>query len=409
MIARQHGTRRAVRHVRLPAADADAEADHGLNVSSAPKIKHRHLNYWDTERLYAGNNAAGTGGLNGENGAVFNFAATGASARRNLPVILDRYIVVARALASLGINGITINNVNANNAYLTQRVHRAGGRARRRAAPVRGQARAVDPLHGADRQPVRARHADQRAARSRTAPRSAAGGTARRTRSRPSIPDFIGFTVKANSEGQPGPQDFGDDHGDGANGIGAAVAPLGMKVFWRTFVYNADVDNDRLKRALPRVRLRSTTRSSPTAPRAASPTTCSCRPRTARSTSRRGEPFHPMFGRMENTNQAMELQITQEYTGQSRMLTYLGPMWEEVLKTDTYATNAPAGKRLVGDIVDGTAQGHADTAHRRRREPRQRRQPHRPPLRPGEPVRLRAASRGTGRSAPRTSRATGCG
>ena len=88
-------------------------------MSSAPKIKHRHLNYWDTERLYAGNNAAGTGGLNGENGAVFNFAATGVSAPRNLPVILDRYVVVARALASLGINGITINNVNANNAYLT--------------------------------------------------------------------------------------------------------------------------------------------------------------------------------------------------------------------------------------------------------------------------------------------------
>ena len=87
--------------------------------SSSPKIKRRHLNYWDTERLYAGNNAAGTGGLNGENGAVFNFAATGASAPRNLPVILDRYVVVARALASLGINGITINNVNANNAYLT--------------------------------------------------------------------------------------------------------------------------------------------------------------------------------------------------------------------------------------------------------------------------------------------------
>ena len=59
----------------------------------------------------------------------------------------------------------------------------------------------------------------------------------------------MGFTVKANSEGQPGPQDFGYDHGDGANGIAAAVKPLGMKVYWRTFVYNADVDPDRLKRA----------------------------------------------------------------------------------------------------------------------------------------------------------------
>ncbi|WP_198041390.1 alpha-glucuronidase family glycosyl hydrolase [Micromonospora chokoriensis] len=92
--------------------------DH-LRVAESPKIKHRLLNNWETERLYAGNNASGLGGLNGESGAVFNFAATGASAGRNLPVILDRYLVMARALASLGINGITINNVNADNAYLT--------------------------------------------------------------------------------------------------------------------------------------------------------------------------------------------------------------------------------------------------------------------------------------------------
>ena len=70
-------------------------------------------------RAYAGNNATGTGGLNGENGTIFNVAATGASATRNLPVILDRYIVVARALASVGINGFEINLVNANNVYLT--------------------------------------------------------------------------------------------------------------------------------------------------------------------------------------------------------------------------------------------------------------------------------------------------
>ena len=81
-----------------------------------------------------------------------------------------------------------------------------------------------------------------------TAPTSGAGGPQGQL-FQASIPDFMGFTVKANSEGQPGPQDFGYDHGDGANGIAAAVAPLGMKVFWRTFVYNADVDNDRLKRA----------------------------------------------------------------------------------------------------------------------------------------------------------------
>ena len=158
----------------------------------------------------------------------------------------------------------------------------------------------------------------------------------------------MGFTVKANSEGQPGPQDFGYDHGDGANGIAAAVAPLGMKVYWRTFVYNADVDPDRLKRAylefgpiddedrfLDNVFLQ--TKNGPLDFQAR-------------------EPFHPMFGRMENTNQALELQITQEYTGQSTMLAYLGPMWEEVLKTETHAPGR------VGEIVDGTAQNHEDTA-----------------------------------------------
>jgi alpha-glucuronidase len=72
-----------------------------------------------------------------------------------------------------------------------------------------------------------------------------------------------------------------------------------------------------------------------------------------------------MFGRMENTNQALELQVTQEYTGQDEMLCYLGPMWEEILKTDTYATDGQGrllGDRLMGHIVDGTAQGHSDSA-----------------------------------------------
>src|SRR5262249_9175320 len=77
------------------------------------------------------------------------------------------------------------------------------------------------------------------------------------------------------------------------------------------------------------------------------------------------EPVHPMFGRMENTSQALELQITQEYTGQNTMLCYLAPLWEEVLKTDTYATDEQGrllGKPLVGHIVDGTAQHQTDTA-----------------------------------------------
>ena len=332
----------------------------GLNVSSSPKIKRRHLNYWDTERLYAGNNAAGTGGLNGENGAVFDFAATGASAAKNLPVILDRYIVVARALASLGINGITINNVNANNAYLTN-AYIAQEAALADALRPYGVKLAVSILYTA---PTDARFAPDTLTNQQLDPYGAPfrGWWNRKAQQiKNSIPDFVGFTVKANSEGQPGPQDFGYDHGDGANGIGAAVAPLGMTVFWRTFVYNANVDNDRLKRAYLEFGAIDD-EVQPDGTKGRFEDNVFLQTKNGPLDFQPREPFHPMFGRMENTNQAIELQITQEYTGQNRMLSYLGPMWEEVLKSDTYATNAPADKRLVGNIVDGSAQGHQNTA-----------------------------------------------
>ena len=319
----------------------------GLDIASSPRVANRHLNNWETVRLYAGNDASGTGGLNGENGSIFNFAATGPSAARNLPVILDRYIVVARALASIGINGFEINLVNADNVYLTP-------------AYIAQEAALADALrpYGIKLSlainytaPTDQRFAPDTLTNEQLDPYSDAfrGWWTRKARElQASIPDFMGFTVKANSEGQPGPQDFGYDHGDGANGIAAAVAPLGMKVYWRTFVYNADVDPDRLKRAymefgpiddedrfLDNVFLQ--TKSGPLDFQAR-------------------EPIHPMLGRMENTSQALELQVTQEYTGQSTMLAYLGPMWEEVLKTETHAPGR------VGEIVDGTAQGHEDTA-----------------------------------------------
>jgi alpha-glucuronidase len=331
-----------------------------LAIASTPRIKHRHLNYWETERLYAGNNAAGTGGLNGENGAVFDFAATGASASKNLPLILDRYIVVARALASLGINGITINNVNANNAYLTP-AYIAQEAALADALRPYGIRLALSINYTA---PTDSRFAPDTLTNLQLDPTGAPfrGWWQRKAQQlQASIPDFLGFTVKANSEGQPGPQDFGYDHGDGANGIGAAVAPLGMKVFWRTFVYNAEVDHDRLKRAYLEFGYIDD-EPQPDGTRGRIADNVFLQTKNGPLDYQAREPVHPMFGRMENTNQALELQITQEYTGQNKMLTYLAPMWEEVLKTDTYATNAPADKRLVGNIVDGSAQGQADTA-----------------------------------------------
>jgi alpha-glucuronidase len=331
-----------------------------LDVSESPRVKHRHLNYWETERLYAGNDASGTGGLNGESGAIFNFAATGPSAGRNLPVILDRYIVAARALASVGITGITINNVNANNVYLTP-AYIAQEAALADALRPYGIRLAVSINYTA---PTDARFAPDTLTNQQLDPYSAdfRGWWNRKARQlQTAIPDFIGFTVKANSEGRPGPQDFGYDHGDGANGIAAAVAPLGMTVFWRTFVYNANVDPDRLKRAyLEFGYIDDEPQPDGTTGRIADNVFLQTKNGPLDYQAR--EPFHPMFGRMENTNQAIELQITQEYTGQDKMLTYLGPMWEEVLKTDTYADGVPPQKRRVGNIVDGTAQGHSDTA-----------------------------------------------
>lgn len=334
-----------------------------LDIAESPKIANRHLNNWETVRLYAGNNASGTGGVNGENGTIFNFNASGPSAARNLPVILDRYLVVARAAASLGINGFEINLVNADNVYLTD-------------AYIEQEAALADALRPYGIRislainytaPTDQRFAPDTLTNAQLDPYGDEfrGWWRRKAQQlQAAIPDFMGFTVKANSEGQPGPQDFGYDHGDGANGIAAAVAPLGMDVYWRTFVYNADVDPDRLKRAYLEFGYIDD-EPQPDGGTGRFLDNVFLQTKNGPLDFQAREPIHPMFGRMENTNQAMELQITQEYTGQNWMLTYLGPMWEEVLRTDTYATDAAGNlleDRLVGHIVDGTAQGHSDTA-----------------------------------------------
>jgi alpha-glucuronidase len=326
-----------------------------LDVISSPRVKNRQLDNWETTRLYAGNNATGTGGLNGENGTIFDFHASGAGAEKNLPVILDRYLVVARALASVGINGFEINLVNADNAYLTP-------------AYIEQEAALADAFrpYGIKLSlainyaaPTDQRFAPDVLTHDQMNPYSDAfqGWWNRRARMlQAAMPEFTGFTVKASSEGQPGPEDFGYDQGDGADGMAAAVAPLGMKIFWRTFVYNADIDEDRLKRAY------LTFGHINDAGRFADNVLLQTKNGPLDYQAR--EPFNPMFGRMGNTNQALELEITQEYTGQNTMLCYLGPMWEEAFRSDTYATDAHGrllAQRLVGNIVDGSAQGQSDT------------------------------------------------
>ena len=174
------------------------------------------------------------------------------------------------------------------------------------------------------------------------------------------IPDFGGFVVKANSEGQPGPQDYGRTHADGANVLADAVAPHGGIVMWRAFVYDADVDPDRVKRAYTEfVPLDGRFRENVFAQVKNGP--LDFQPR---------EPFHPLFGAMPKTPLMAELQITQEYLGQSNHLVYLAPMWKEFLDADTYAkgtgSHGGEGDRRIarGQARTGIA-GVANTGLRR--------------------------------------------
>jgi alpha-glucuronidase len=139
------------------------------------------------------------------------------------------------------------------------------------------------------------------------------------------IPDFGGFLIKANSEGQPGPQDFGRTHADGSNMLADALKPYGGIVMWRAFVYNAS-DGDRAKQAynefLPldgqfHDNVIIQVKNGPV----------DFQPR---------EPFSPLFGAMKKSSVMPELQITQEYLGHSIHLVFLATMWEEFLKSDTY-------------------------------------------------------------------------
>jgi alpha-glucuronidase len=160
------------------------------------------------------------------------------------------------------------------------------------------------------------------------------------------IPDFGGFLVKAYSEGQPGPQQYGRTHADGANMLAEALRPFGGVVMWRAFVYDLSIDADRTKCAyLEFVPLDG--QFGPNAFVQVKNGPIDFQPR---------EPFNPLFGAMPKTPLMMELQITQEYTGQAKHLVYLAPQWKEVLDSNTYAYG---DKTPVATIIDGTAEGHA--------------------------------------------------
>lgn len=162
------------------------------------------------------------------------------------------------------------------------------------------------------------------------------------------IPDFGGFLVKANSEGQPGPQDFGRTHADGANMLADALEPYEGIVMWRAFVYSPE-EKDRAKQAylefMPfdgqfRDNVIIQVKNGPV----------DFQPR---------EPFSPLFGAMKKTSVMAELQITQEYLGHSIQLVYLAPMWEECLQSDTYQ-DGPGS--TVARCTDGSIYSQKHTA-----------------------------------------------
>jgi len=304
-----------------------------LDISEMPKVNHRRLNNWDVERLYAGTNATGEGSSTGGDGSIFCFSSNSNSNR--LPLILDRYIIFARMCASVGINEITINNVNADYNYLSE-------------SYILMEAALADALrpYGV-KIGLSVRYVSPTQDGCNTSADTAAGGpskisgsdannpkaaifqnwwTQKTEQIRSRIPDFIGYTVKANSEGQPGPQDYGYDHGDGAYGMGQALANVDdgmeneMTLFWRTFVYNASVDTDRLKRAYMEFKPINDATDREFGDNVFVQT------KNGPLDFQGREPVHPMFGAMDNTNQAIELQITQEYTGHHVSLCYLRPL-----------------------------------------------------------------------------------
>src|ERR1051325_4690519 len=152
------------------------------------------------------------------------------------------------------------------------------------------------------------------------------------------VPDFGGFLVKANSEGQPGPQDYHRTHADGANMLADALAPHGGVVMWRAFVYSSAVPTDRVRQAYDEfVPLDGAFRDNVLLQVKNGP--LDFQPR---------EPFHPLFGAMPRTPLMMEVQITKEYLGQDTHLAFLAPLWEEVLDTYAHGAGSTVARQIRG-------------------------------------------------------------
>ena len=280
-----------------------------IDETEKPQVSLRILNHWDNldgsiERGYAGKSIFKWEEIKlGKNGK-------GSSISKSLH---DRLITYARANASLGINGSVLNNVNASPKMMTaeyiNKVKVIANILRpygirvylsiNFASPMAlGYTKTADPLD------KKVQQWWQKKAKEIYA----------------TIPDFGGFLVKANSEGQPGPGDYHRTHADGANMLADAVKPYGGIIMWRSFVYGANhKGEDRVKQAVSEFKgMDGKFRDNVILQSKNGP--LDFQPR---------EPYAPIFDNIKQTPQIAELQITQEYLGQSKHLTYLAPMWKE--------------------------------------------------------------------------------
>ncbi len=293
-------------------------------VTEHPRYRMRVLNHWDNldgtvERGYAGK-------------SIWNWD--------ELPEVESpRYREYARANASVGINGTVLNNVNASSKILSDdylvKVARLADIFRpygikvylsaNFAAPMQlGGMTTADPLNPDVAEWWKKKAADIYRL----------------------IPDFGGFLVKANSEGQPGPCDFGRTHADGANMLASALAPHGGVVMWRAFVYSPS-DPDRAKQAYAEFKPLDG-KFAPNVIVQIKNGPVDFQPR---------EPYSPLFGAMPSSRQMVEFQVTQEYLGHSNHIAFLAPMWKEFFSyVKPGSIDAVAGVANIGDSSNWT--GH---------------------------------------------------
>lgn len=316
-----------------------------IDITESPRHTIRLLNHWDNltgeiERGYAGT-------------TLWNWT--------KLPQIEERYVDYARANASIGINGIVLNNVNADPRILRRdyliKIAALANVLRRYnikiylsvnfASPMKpsvtpekwkkwggiGELDTADPMDKGVTKWWTDKTAEIYAL----------------------IPDFGGYLVKANSEGMPGPQDYGRSHADGANMLARALKPFNGILMWRTFVYNTDTDPDRAKRPYKEfVELDGKFDDN-----------VILQVKNGPLDFQPLEPVQPIFGAMPHTNIMAELQITQEYLGHSTYLVYLLPMWRHFFNFDTYCRGegSSVAKFSTGEIYPSKISAIAGVAN----------------------------------------------